>query len=204
MAMGKRLRLMARGSAYHGNAGIASAFAALGHRKLREGGILALVLPLTSAVGLSWNKFRQMLVQNYTDIEVLSIAANGRDMSFSSDTGMSEALVIARKSLGSEKASESIRFTSFNRRPSGFAHTAAIASAMTSTKWIRQIGDGPYGGTSLKAGDERTGEMLSGLFHGRWERVERRQNVGLITCPSRLRADNLMLVATKLFQFNGA
>ena len=97
MAMGKRLSQMTKSSAYHGNAGIASAFAALAHRKLKAGGILALVLPLTAAVGLSWSKFREMFAQNYVDISILSTVGNDKDMSFSSDTGMGECLVIARK-----------------------------------------------------------------------------------------------------------
>ena len=95
--MGKRLTVLKEGTCYHGNAGIASAFAALGHRKLKPGGVLALVLPLSAAAGLSWQAFREMLAHDYTDLTVLSIAANGKDMSFSSDTGMAECLVIARK-----------------------------------------------------------------------------------------------------------
>ena len=88
---------MAQGTCYHGNAGIASAFTALADRKLKPGGVLALVLPLSVASGLSWQRFRELLATDYTDLTVLSIAANGRDMSFSSDTGMAECLVIARK-----------------------------------------------------------------------------------------------------------
>ena len=96
-AMGNRINELGKGSCYHGNAGIASAFVALGHRKLKPGGVLALVLPLSAAAGLSWQGFRKMLADDYTNLEVLSIAANGRDMSFSSDTGMAECLVIAHK-----------------------------------------------------------------------------------------------------------
>ena len=96
--MAKRLSQFARGTCYHGYAGIASAFVALGDRKLKPGGVLALVLPLSAAAGLSWQAFRQMLTDKYHDVEVLSIAANGKDMSFSSDTGMAECLVIAHKS----------------------------------------------------------------------------------------------------------
>ena len=44
-AMGKRANRLADDTCYHGNAGIASAFAALAHKKLKPGGILALVLP---------------------------------------------------------------------------------------------------------------------------------------------------------------
>ena len=88
--MGKRLNQLGRNSCYHGNAGIASAFAALAQRKLKPGGVLALVLPLSAAAGLSWQGFRAMLKKDYTDLTVLSIAADGKDMSFSSDTGMAD------------------------------------------------------------------------------------------------------------------
>ena len=163
-AMGKELTSLTKGTAYHGNAGIASAFAALGHRKLKPGGVLALVLPLTAAVGLSWQKFRDLLTREYTDISVLSIAANGKDMSFSSDTGMAECLVIARRGVrpdAPELPAQNMQFTSLNRRPQKFEHAAAIASVMTDQESIRNIDDGPYGGTQLMVGDEKAGEMLS-------------------------------------------
>ena len=96
-AMGSRINTMAQGTCYHGNAGIASAFTALADRKLKPGGVLALVLPLSVASGLSWQQFRELLATDYADLTVLSLAANGREMSFSSDTGMAECLVIARK-----------------------------------------------------------------------------------------------------------
>ena len=96
-AMGQQINSMAQGTCYHGNAGIASAFAALADRKLKPGGVLALVLPLSVASGLSWQGFRELLATDYTDLTVLSLAANGREMSFSSDTGMAECLVVARK-----------------------------------------------------------------------------------------------------------
>ncbi|MDE2686350.1 MAG: hypothetical protein OXI16_02460 [Chloroflexota bacterium] len=160
-AMGRRLNQLGRGSAYHGNAGIASAFAALGHRKLKVGGALALVLPLSAAVGLSWRNFRDVLTQNYTDINVLSIAANGKDMSFSSDTGMAECLVVARKLHASGSASSIMDFTSFTRRPVGFEHAAAIVKAFHSNGTVRGIEDGPYGGTPLMVGDEKAGERIT-------------------------------------------
>ena len=149
------------GTCAHGYAGIASTFAALGHRKLKPGGILALVLPLSAAVGQSWGKFRQMLDGGYTDISVLSIAANGKDMSFSSDTGMAECLAIARKRTAGEASDKRVRYTSLNRRPNGFAHAAVIANNIIGSDALRKIEDGPYGGTQLMVGEELAGEMLS-------------------------------------------
>ena len=163
-AMGNRMNQFGRGTCYHGNAGIASAFAALAHRKLKPGGVLALVLPLSAASGLSWQAFRRMVAQGYTDLTVLSIAANGKDMSFSSDTGMAECLVIARKLMKDDPptlAGKRIGLTSLRRRPRGLAPAAIVAENIINSGPVRQIEDGPYGGTPLTAGDERIGEMLS-------------------------------------------
>ena len=167
--MAEWMSKLTKDTCYHGNAGIASAFAALGHQKLKPGGVLALVLPLSAAAGLSWQSFRQTIMSHYTMVAVLSIAAPGDAMSFSSDTGMAECLVIARK-LTEEEAGEEeeaterrIHFTSLNHRPQGFAHAAAIATGLNHGEPVRQIEDGPYGGTPLMVGDESTGEMLTAL-----------------------------------------
>ena len=159
--MGKRLNQLGRNSCYHGNAGIASAFAALAQRKLKPGGVLALVLPLSSAAGLSWRGFRAMLKKDYTDLTVLSIAADGKDMSFSSDTGMAECLVIARKTKASVPPGERARFASLRRRPAGLAPAGALAASIENGAYVRKIEEGPYGGTRLTVGDELAGEILN-------------------------------------------
>ena len=163
MEMTKRMAVLKRNTCYHGNAGIASAFAALADKKLKPGGVFALVLPLSVASGLAWRGFRQMLESGYSDLTVLSIAANGKDMSFSSDTGMAECLVIARKDVGAKDISPLPRmdFTSLRHRPQGFAEASAISEGIINCDSIRGIDDGPYGGTSLMVGDETAGEMLS-------------------------------------------
>ena len=159
--MTKRMANLKKGTCYHGNAGIASAFAALGDKKLKPGGVLALVLPLSVASGLAWRGFRQMLKSGYSDLTVLSIAANGKDMSFSSDTGMAECLVIARKLPTGVSSHDRAYFTSLRHRPHGFAEARVISGSITSYDSIRAIDDGPYGGTSLMVGDDVVGEMLS-------------------------------------------
>ena len=82
-AMGTRINQLGKGTCYHGNAGLASAFAAVGHNKLKPGGVFALVLPLVATAGLSWQVFRKMLSQDYADVSVVSIAANdNHELSF--------------------------------------------------------------------------------------------------------------------------
>ena len=161
-AMSGRMASLKKDSCYHGSAGMASAFAGLGHRKLKPGGVLALVLPLAASSGTSWQKFRRMLMSKYTDLEAFSIAAhNGEDMAFSSDTGMAECLVIARKRGVDEKAMSAIRFTSLDQRPAGFIQADLIAkSVFNADDDLRRIEDGPYGGTPLEVGEEQVGELI--------------------------------------------
>ncbi|MDE2939859.1 MAG: hypothetical protein OXR67_13240 [Chloroflexota bacterium] len=160
-AMGRRANFLAKNTCYNGNAGIASAFAALAEKKLKPGGILALVLPLSAASGLSWQGFREMLVTLYRDLTVLSIAANGKEMSFSSDTGMAECLVIAKKG-GPEPSSilPEGRFTSLIERPREHAQSAEITKAIGDGPF-RNIADVPHGGTLIAIGQEPRGETLT-------------------------------------------
>ena len=163
-AMGHRLNQLGRDSCYHGNAGVASAFAALADKKLKPGGVLALVLPLSVASGLSWQGFRQMLADGYEDLTVMSIAANGQDMSFSSDTGMGECLVTARKRRGpvaEPKEDSRPHFISLTRRPPGLPHANLIAGSILKEEDVREIEEGPFGGGRIEVGEEYTGGVLT-------------------------------------------
>ena len=147
---------------YHGNAGIASAFVALAHKKLKPRGVLALVLPISATVGLAWQGFRKMLADHYTGLTVLTIAAaDNDDLSFSSDTGMAECLVIARKLKQDESPNQRALFTSLSHRPQGFAHASSLAGGLLDGSQVRRIEDGPYGGTHLTVGEERAGETVT-------------------------------------------
>ena len=65
--MAKHLARLKVGTCYHGHAGMASAFVALADHKLKPGGILALVLPLTASATSSWKKLRRLLSKRYTE-----------------------------------------------------------------------------------------------------------------------------------------
>ena len=160
--MGDRINQLGKDSCYHGNAGIASAFAALAHRKLKPGGVLALVLPLSAAAGLSWRSFRETLARDYDELTVLSIAASdNHQLSFSADTGMAECLVIGRKLKQTETTTGRGHFVSLGRRPQGFPHATSLAISVSTSKQARQIEDGPYGGSALMVGDEMAGEVIT-------------------------------------------
>ena len=160
--MAARLIRLAQGSYYHGHAGLGSAFAAIADKKVRPGGVIALLILFTAVSGASWAKFRQLIAEKYTDVTIVSIAANGTDMSFSSDTGVAECLVIGRRLLKGEKPSGRARFISLRRRPRSFAEAweIATATAIADSAVVRRIEDGPYGGIPIYAGDTLAGEIL--------------------------------------------
>ena len=105
--------------------------------------MLALVLPLTAAMGLSWQNFRQLLSESYTDISVVSIAASGGKFSFSSDTGIAECLVMACKRRVEESIETRMHCTSLGQRPVGLASSSAIANNLF------EVGLGLWGNGTL-------------------------------------------------------
>ena len=158
--MANRLKQIAKGTSYHGHAGLGSAFAALAARKLRPRGVVALVLPFTAINGSSWAKFRELIATRYTDVTIASIAANGHDMSFSSDTGMAECLIIGRKIAQDEKPKGRGTFISLRRRPNSFVYAQELSRAVLCRTTLRRLEDGPYGGVPIYCGKAVVGEML--------------------------------------------
>ena len=160
--MAKRMEILKKDTCYHGNAGIASAFAALAHSKIKPGGVLALVLPMSATVGLAWQGFRKMLADHYTGLALITIAAaDNDDLSFSSDTGMAECLVVARKLKPDERPHDRTLFTSLSHRPQGFAHASSLAGRLLGGSRVRRIEDGPYGATPLTVGEELAGGTIT-------------------------------------------
>ena len=123
-AMGRKLK-KATGGSGSGNAGLASNFMDLGHSKLKEGGVLALVVPFVVGRGKSWQRAREILQAHYSDIHILSIAATGQTArAFSADTGMAdECLVVATKRGRGTRAA----YSNLRARPSSLLEAAVAA-----------------------------------------------------------------------------
>ena len=159
--MAARLTGLARDSCYHGHSGLGSAFAAIADRKVRPGGVIALLILFTAINGASWAKFRRMIAERYTDVTIVSIAANGTDMSFSSDTGVSECLIIGRRLVEGEEPTGRAQFISLRRRPHDFAEAREIVNVLLGRAEVRNLEDGPFGGIPIYLGDTLGGEILN-------------------------------------------
>ena len=123
-AMGRKLK-KAAGLFSSGNAGLASNFMDLGHSKLKDSGVLALVIPFAFVRGKSWNGAREALQAHYSDVHVTSIAATGSTTrAFSADTGMAECLVVATKRGGGKSRAA---YSNLGARPSSLLEAAVEA-----------------------------------------------------------------------------
>ena len=127
VAMSKAVKKLTKHAPSNDYAGLASHFIELAHRKLRIGGHLAFVLPLSAASGGKWDRIRQLWREGYDDILVVTISAPGaKERSFSADTGMAECLVVARKAA-SKRIIPSATFVIVNQQP----HSADAAALLS-------------------------------------------------------------------------
>lgn len=149
--------------ASHGNAGLPSNFLDLAHAKLRPGGVLAVVLPLSMAQGAASEASRQLFARHYRDIMILTLAgARSEDKCFSADTGMGEMLLLARKRPVRSRSTQDARQAAatwiiLKRRPRSAAEAGEIArsirqNAVAIRSGSRQALDVAIGGDTLGAG----------------------------------------------------
>lgn len=161
-AMAKRASSLFKGSAYHSNAGAASAFVEIGHRKLKSGGRIGLILPVMAMSGSSWEACRTLWRKHYRDIVVLTIASNDPGASaFSADTGVAECMFLGTRS---GKPGERLVSVALYRKPASNLEGAEVGRRIRefiSGHGLSRLEDGPFGGTAIRVGDEKIGEVLT-------------------------------------------
>lgn len=153
-----------------GQAGLGSYFIAIADRKLHENGKLALIILSTITAGTSWSKVRNLLKTNYKNLILVSINSKEKigDTAFSADTGMSEVMLIATKRKTSEITQDiktRVRNVSLYKRPENQMMAGVVGRLITHTKTVRQLESDVYGGTELKLGDTKIGEMIECEFN---------------------------------------
>lgn len=160
--MSKRAKKLTAGTCAHGNAGEASIFLQLGHNKLRQGGTIALVLPITFLSGAAWEAGRELIRKNYESIVVVTIAGTGEGgTAFSADTGVAECLLIAKKVGKKSTRFHSVTLSEKPRIPFEGTELARLVRQKIRAGGIAKIEDGPIGGTPIFLGDVLIGEIVS-------------------------------------------
>ena len=140
-AMADKVKKLAKGTISDGNAGLGTQFTAIAHNMVKRGGHIALILPLSAMLGgtdspsaRSWLKLRGLLAKQYNDIIVVSIAQNrDEDSSFSSDTSIAEAIIVARRLGNGERPKGLAHFVNLMERPSSKLAVQETAKAIRQT-----------------------------------------------------------------------
>ncbi len=104
----RRWRRLVRNQPANAKAGMAASFLALARQKVRPGGRIGFVLPLTAAFADTWAVTRCMMERDFTGIAAVAVAAGqalGRD-ALSADTGMEEMMLIATRRTEPARANE--------------------------------------------------------------------------------------------------
>ena len=154
----RRWQKLTRGKA-NNQAGMAASFLALADQKLRPGGRLGFVLPLTAAFAESWTATRMLVEARYADIVAIAFSAGralGRQ-AVSADTGMEEMMLVATKRVPGTQPSVVVQCVTLYEplRDAGQAHE--IARSVT-----RAVGETTPGGhLPVRAGDEEIGQAVA-------------------------------------------
>ena len=86
------------GTCMDGRAGYPTHFMAITNKKLQYGGTLGFVIPSTVANGVGYAGVRSMLAERYEKVMLVSISGDEQGRrSFSADTSIGEALLVAKK-----------------------------------------------------------------------------------------------------------
>lgn len=150
---------------YNGQAGEASGFIELAHRKLKAGGTLGLITPLSLMSGEAWDASRSRIARHYDDVVLLSIAGRKlKEMSFSADTGMGEAMIVGVKRPAARDGNDArATFVVLDDCPTmpldGYAAADAIGRAIRA-HGLRKIEDAPHGGTAIRIGGDLVGHAI--------------------------------------------
>ena len=162
-AITKKTSALLKGTAANQIAGHASSFTVLADLLVNPGGRIALVLPVTALAGESWQEIRRMLSQRY-EIEFV-VSSHDPDLrSMSYDTGIAEALLVARRLREGEQPSQRGTFVNLWRAARQETDSLALVRGITataSTPVLRSDGP-PVGGTPLIIGGEPWGEVVDG------------------------------------------
>jgi hypothetical protein len=142
------------------------------HNKVRHGGYLALVLPLTFLSGAAWQGCRELIRKNYRDVVVATIASSkSGSFAFSADTDVGECLLVARRADKPATAEDvtppatrltSVSLTTKPAAPFEGTEIARLIRGNVESGNVATLEAGPLGGTPLALGTVHIGEMLSG------------------------------------------
>ena len=139
--------------------GFVSAFVDLADKKLRNGGTMGFILPLTVLRSPTTQELRDMWANEYHNVVVITMAqAKAEDCTFSADTTMAECIVVATK--GIDENTGRGKFVCLADKPHSSLESVEIANRINRSNETRRLEDAPNGGNTISVGNTNSGLML--------------------------------------------
>ena len=139
-------------------AGMAASFLCIARRKVKVGGRIGFVLPLTAAFAQSWAETRAMLVTYFDDVIVITASQRETQSNVSADTGIGEMLLIATKRDTANEQSTPVLCVMPNEMPFRIGVAGEYARSIISA--IDEMTDDH---SYIRAGDSEIGRIIR--FH---------------------------------------
>ena len=132
----KRWAMLVRSEPCSNQAGMAASFLALARRKVKTGGRIGFVLPLTAALADSWTVTRQMVEHDFEDIVAVAVVAGGalgKD-ALSADTHMEEMLLTGTRTRRRGRQGGAIHCVTLYHPPTRMGEAGEIARAISAAR----------------------------------------------------------------------
>ena len=140
-------------------AGMAASFLCLAYKKIKPGGRIGFVLPLSAAFDDSWSVTREMIVREFSEIAaIVRAGSKGGAEALSADTHMGEMLLVAtRKEKQHESDSTStVRCVTLRRMPRHHGEAGEFGRSVKSALTVMRSHGHP-----VLAGDEELGQIAT-------------------------------------------
>jgi hypothetical protein len=151
--------LVRRGNIYANvTAGLGSVFAALGHRYVKSGGHLSLVLPRALLSGVAWKKTRALIGDKY-QIRYVMVSNQPGGWNFSENTNLSECMIVARRLTKAQgEKLQPTKFVNLWRKPASSVEAMTLARAIVEATGVPL--ENHTGTDNIRIGDHKVGEVI--------------------------------------------
>lgn len=161
----KRWKTLFKNEPVDKRAGMAASFLALARRKVKDGGTIGFVLPLTAAFADVWTPTRKMIEMEFKNIRAIVVAAGQAigATALSADTHMEEMLLIAEKRLRKETSGLAVENSPIHcillkNPPIRVGESVEVARAIKQS--LSRIGEENASKLPVAAGEEELGHIV--------------------------------------------
>lgn len=127
-----RWRDLIHGEPARKTAGMAATYVVIAGKKIKPGGRMGFVLPVSASSVEAWSDTRHYIERNFTDILAVAVGGRRSGDSLSEDTSIGEMLLVAKKLEEPRAAASPIHCATLYCHPAGTGEAGEVARAMSS------------------------------------------------------------------------